>query len=91
MNRIDKRIRNLVERLDAEEVTVAITYDRNSWWTRRGKGRLPWSVRIAWEDRGEKFLADGDVDGGSIERVLDAVEAEVNGVLVRQRAGVTDA
>lgn len=86
MNRIDKRIEKLVEHIDAEEVTVSITYDRGSFWVRRGRRHLPWAVVVEWENEGEKFRADGDVDGGSIERVLTAVEGEVNGILLRQRA-----
>lgn len=90
MTNIDKRIRKLVERIDAEKVVVAITFDKDSWWKRRGKGRLPFGVDIEWEDGDEKFHADGHVTGASIGAVLNTVEAQVDGILLRRRAGTTD-
>lgn len=84
---IDRRIRKMVDRIDAEKVTVSITYDRDSWWRRRGKGQHPFEVEIEWENHGEKFHADGDAKGRTLRAVFDAAEAEVNGILIRQRAG----
>lgn len=85
---LDRRIRKLVERLDAEKVTVSISYDKDSWWGRRGKRRLPYEVVVEWgDDRDEKFRADGHVNGARIDVVFTAVEAEIDGILLRQRAG----
>lgn len=84
---LDSRIAELVGRIDAEKVTVSLTYDRNTFWQRRGRerARLHYEAEIEWEDNGEKIRIDGDVIGGSFARVFDAIEAQINGHLLRER------
>lgn len=83
---LDKRIKALVERIDAEEVSVTLIYDKDSWWDRQGKGRPhKFEAVIEWEDDNEKYVIDGDVRGLSFRSVFDSIEAEINGVLLRRQ------
>jgi len=83
---LDKRIRALVERIDAEEVAVCLTYNRNSFWASRGRtsrAAMHYEVQVEWDEGKRTF--DGDVTGGSFAKVLDVVEAQINGALLRER------
>lgn len=91
-NNLDKQMEQLVKRIDAEKVSITLSYDRNLFWQRRGRrerAAMHYDIEVEWEDHGENLRFDGDVHGGSFARVLDNVEAQIDGYLLRTRADET--
>lgn len=87
-NYIDERIEALVNKIDAEIVTVSLSYDKNSFWRQRGRterAAMHYDVEIEWDDHNGSVRFDGDVHGGGFAAVLDRVEAQIDGHLLRTR------
>lgn len=85
---IEKKLKELVEMVDAQSVTVTITYDKDP---HRASSRLatendhPYEVEIEWRDGTSVHVRIGDKKATNLNAALNATEAELKGYLVRER------
>lgn len=85
MGQLERRLLDILERVDGEKISITFDFDKASWWQRRRAFPMfAWRAVIEWEDKTETFHASGYSGlGGSLDQAFNDMEATLNGVLLR--------
>jgi hypothetical protein len=80
---LDDQIMELVRSLDAEKATVTMSFHKDSWWTRRGKGtERPFEIELQWGDHRDVERTFTGI-GRSFADALESLTAEVAAHLMK--------
>lgn len=80
---LDDQLLELVRSLDAEKASVTISYDKDSWWTRRGKGtERKFEIELVWGvDYDDKRVFSGT--SRSLSGCFEKIKAQVAAHLLK--------